>query len=227
MDGAFAKSPLLIGCLLAVTVAGCANRSWMPFHTEPDRLDGVPSPSERVAKLQKLAENAKTTEPAQKQKIAEELAQEIKKEDDALIRAEIVRTLATYPSPAADAILRAAVNDPDVDVRVMACGVWGKRGDAEAAKLLGGVLTSDIDREVRLAAARALGQTHDPAAIASLGTALEDSDPAMQYRAVISLRSVSGRDFGNDVNLWREYVKNGSVKPAESGTLAERLRHLF
>ena len=141
-----------------------------------------------------------------------------------MVRSEILRALAAYGGPAAEPVLRVAVNDPDADVRVVACGLWGKRGDAEAAKLLGGVLNSDIDKDVRMAAARALGQSHDPAAVAALGTALEDADPAMQNRAMIALRQVSGQNLGNDVDRWRQYVKNGTIKPAESPSFAERLR---
>jgi hypothetical protein len=39
-----------------------------------------------------------------------------------------------------------------------------------------------------------------------LARALEDADPAVQYRAVASLKKVSGRDLGNDVNAWREWA---------------------
>jgi hypothetical protein len=39
--------------------------------------------------------------------------------------------------------------------------------------------------------------------------ALDDPDPALQRRAVESLRQVTGRDFGNDVVAWRTYVQGG------------------
>jgi HEAT repeat protein len=114
------------------------------------------------------------------------------------------------------------VNDPEPDVRVVVCAEWGKRGDAEAAAVLSGVLSSDIDKDVRMAAARGLGSTHDPVAITALGGALDDTDPAMQRRAVLSLKDVSGQDLGNDVDRWRVAVKSGSLKPGDSQSLAER-----
>jgi hypothetical protein len=49
-----------------------------------------------------------------------------------------------------------------------------------------------------------------------LAAALEEGDPAMQFRAVQSLRSVSGRDFGNDANAWREFANGGNPQPAPS-----------
>ena len=229
MDGALSKLTVaMVCCLLAAGGSGCSSRSWvpswMPFSHQVEHLPGVPSPSERIANLQKLADKASATDVAQKGLIAQDLAKEIQKEEDSMVRAEILRALAAYGGPAAEPVLRAALNDPDADVRVVACAVWGKRGDAEAARLLGGVLSSDIDKDVRMAAARALGQSHDPAAVAALGTALEDADPAMQHRAMFALRQVSGQDFGNDVDRWRQYVKNGAVKPDQSPTFAEKLR---
>jgi HEAT repeat protein len=123
--------------------------------------------------------------------------------------------------------VRLAVNDPDADIRVLVCRIWGKRGDAEAAKLLAGMLTSDTDKDVRKAAARELGHTHDPAATAALGGALDDPDPAMQHVAMVSLKETTGQDFGQDADRWRQFVKNGSVDPSSSPSFAQRLLHWF
>ena len=73
--------------------------------------------------------------------------------------------------------------------------------------LLAEALRSDVDADVRLAAAKALGETKNPAATAPLGEALNDSDPAMQYQAVLSLQKATGKDLGNDVARWQRYVK--------------------
>jgi len=152
------------------------------------------------------------------------LANEIKTEKDPLIRIEIIRALGRYPGPAADAILKAALSDADTHVRAVACEAWGRRGDAQAVKLLSEALRSDVDTDVRLAAARALGESKNPEAVAPLGEALTDANPAMQYRAVVSLQRVTGKDLGNDVGRWQQYVKG--EQPA-SPSLAEGIRRLF
>jgi HEAT repeat protein len=90
--------------------------------------------------------------------------------------------------------------------------------------LLAGALSGDVDADVRLAAAKALGETKGPEAAKALGEALNDADPAMQYRAVLSLKKVTGKDLGNDVNRWQQYVKG---EPAPPPTLAERFWQLF
>ena len=60
----------------------------------------------------------------------------------------------------------------------------------------------------------------------ALKIALEDGDPALQRRAIASLRSVTGRDYGENVNLWREYL-NGGDPQVETPSLVERFQRLF
>jgi hypothetical protein len=47
----------------------------------------------------------------------------------------------------------------------------------------------------------------------------------MQYRAVLSLQKVTGKDLGNDVERWQQYVKG--ERPAPTPSLAERIHRLF
>jgi HEAT repeat protein len=87
-------------------------------------------------------------------------------------------------------------------------------------------LRNDVDGDVRLAAAGALGETKNPAAVAPLGEALADPDPAMQYRAVLSLKQTAGKDLGNSVERWQQYVK-GELPAEPTPSLADRFRRLF
>ena len=56
---------------------------------------------------------------------------------------------------------------------------------------------------------------------------LRDKDPAMQYRAVLSLRELTGKDFDGDVTRWQQYVRGEVPKTREPILTAERLRRLF
>lgn len=199
-------------------------KSGWPFANVDPVTARIEAPHQRIEKLRALAKKAETMTPEDHARYATQLAQEIGHEQDALVRAQIVRTLGKMNAPAADEALSAAMADPDHEVRLACCTVWGDRGGAESAKLLGEMLRNDADQDVRLAATRALGQIQDPTAIAALGDALDDRDPALQWRAVQSLRSSSGRDLGDNVDTWRLYVRGEYSDPP---TLAERLRKLF
>ncbi len=229
MIGANGRRFVLMLCgLAAMTAGGCADfdlPSWVPFQGPPsDTMPGVVAPRDRIAQLWKQAETANSMSPAERQQISEQLAAAIRTEKDPLIRLEIVRTLGHYPGPAADAILKAALSDPEARIRMAACEAWGKRNEIQAVNLLAETLRSNVDADVRMVAATALGETKNPAALAPLGDALSDTDPAMQYRAVLSLRQATGKDFGENVERWQQYVKQ-QRRPGSS--LADRDRNLY
>ena len=235
--------------LTALAFGGCAGPS-KPFRwpwSDPDQTADLakygPTSKQKIEQLRAMAATAGGSDAASQERVANELAQQMRQERDPLVRCEIVLTLGSIKNPTATAVIGGALKDPDKDVRIAACQAWGKRGapreqaffdlntyayseDPEAARLLGETLASDSDVDVRLAATKALGQIKDPKTVPFLAVALEDPNPALQLRAVESLRGASGKDFGNDVNLWREYVKNPSIEPPEQ-SLADRARKLF
>ena len=78
-----------------------------------------------------------------------------------------------------------------------------------------------------LAAARGLASYRGPAAERALAIALDDKDPALQYRAMQSLREISDRDYGNNAVAWREYLRGGNPAPPEGPSIVERINDLF
>jgi HEAT repeat protein len=224
---------MLVLLILAVVASGCgrphlAGSSWrMPWEAPPDEASGVIAPYERIASLRELSRGGLPADAARQQQIAAQLAEEIRQEADPLIRAEIVRTLAEYHTAEATSVLTSALADSEREVRAAACEAWGRRGGPEAIRLLGEAVLSDVSVDVRLAAAAALGQTEDPAAVAVLGPALEDHDPALQRRAVLALRKVTHKDFDNDVNRWRQYVRGETPEPAAPASIARQLGRFF
>ncbi|MGC3971526.1 MAG: HEAT repeat domain-containing protein [Pirellulales bacterium] len=140
----------------------------------------------------------------------------------ALIRLETLRVVARCGSPVAGETLREALNDSDRDVRVAACQAWGIHGGAQAVPQLSEALRKDPSVDVRLAAGKALGQIGGQESVQALSVALDDQDPALQYRAIQSLREVTGKDFGDNVAAWRDYTR-GSGAPAEI-SLVDRMK---
>jgi HEAT repeat protein len=174
-----------------------------------------------------VAKQAAASGKDERERIAAQVASIYPGEPDPLVRLEIIRALGVCPGATAEATLREAAKDKDADVRVAVCQSLGKQRGATASEVLRERLASDSDIDVRLAAAEGLGGIRDPASVAALGAVLDDRDPAIQYQAVQSLRQVAPTDLGNDVDRWRQYVKDGSIAPAKPFSLAETVRSLF
>ena len=147
-------------------------------------------------------------------------------EHDPRVRAEILHLCADFDNPASRAICVGGLDDPDTLVRIAACDAWLQIGGDEAVQYLANRYRSDDDVDVRLHAIRDLGALGNEAAIPVLAEALEAPDPAVQYRAVASLKEVSGRDLGNDVNAWREWAVDPSAY-REEWSVAEVWRKIF
>jgi HEAT repeat protein len=218
----------LVSATLLFVVWGCAHTpghsGWKwPWSPETDDAVGITTPARRIELMKQMQVDAPKQTQEQQQRIADDLAKQIQGEQDPLVRRHIIRTLGYFNVPVAAVVLKAAINDSDSAARIAACESWGRRGGTEAVEVLTGVLSSDTDTDVRLAAARAIGQTHEKAALGNLAEALVDPNPAIQYRVATSLKEVSGKDFGTDVERWRAYAKGESTQdPPES--LVQRVK---
>lgn len=185
------------------------------------------TPSKQISRLEQLAENASRASLEERQRLSGELSHQLRTEQDTAVRTQIVQTLASLDCPAAQMALREGLTDPAVAVKVACCDALGLQAGAGAVEPLTRTLAHETDIDVRLAAARALSRCQDPRAVRALGTALDSADPALQYRAMQSLKSLTGEDFGNDAAAWRQYVQTGPALQKPPPSLAERVRRLF
>ena len=197
--------------------------SWVPFQgPASDTMPGVVPPRERIAAAARSYRRRPPVQaPAERQQISEQLAAAIRTEKDPLIRLEIIRTLGHYPGPAADAILKAALSDPEARIRMAACEAWGKRNDAQAVDCWPRRCGATLMPTCGWPPPRPWARQRTPRPLPALGEALTDTDPAMQYRAVLSLRQATGKDLGESVERWQQYVK-GSNAPGPGSSLADR-----
>jgi len=230
MDGSESKRRFALAmCLFLLGLSGCTgSRPWTVgglFTKTSDEVSGIMPPSQRIAAIRKMAQEARG--PDAQEEVARKLAALYPREQDPLIRAEVVRAVSLLRCPTAGTLLGQATKDGDADVRIDACKGLHRQVGPEATAVLAEVLSSDTDPDVRLAAARALGHTGDPAAVPALGSALDDQDPAMQYRAVSSLRKVGPQDLGDDVDRWRRHVRGQPPLPPKPVSLAEQVRRIF
>lgn len=214
-----------VACLAGVV--GCAG--WQPWISRDQSLKNAerygPTANQRIKALEQEAKQASAADGTQRVEFTRSLAEKMLEEHDARVRCEIVSLAGGFDTASAQAICRGAMQDPDDRVRLRACEVWRSRGGAEAVQLLANRYRTDRDLDVRLRAVRMLGELKDEQAIPVLAEALENPDPAVQYRAVAALKEVSGRDLGNDVNAWREWAANPSDR--QPWSIAEAFRKLF
>jgi len=214
--------------LASLMLTGCA--SWSPLKRREKAVrDQEKYGFTADTRIKKLAERSKAvkSEPTQQQlEFTQDLVRMMLEEHDPRVRSKILETAAEYDTSAATAICAGAMQDPNELVRIRACDVWAKRGGPDAVQLLATRFQTDADLDVRLRALKMLGELKDKQAIPVLARALEDADPAVQYRAVASLKQVSGRDLGNDVNAWREWAVDPESHKAE-WSIAEGFRRLF
>lgn len=221
-------------CFCLLLLAGCAQTPgsspgmFASFSKKktPEELLHIKTPEDRLKELRELAKTVKKKTPDEQQRIVGELTKQIQQESEPVMRRQILRTLAVYPQPMATTVIVAGLSDGDTETRRVACASLGARGGKEAVQELTRIISSDTNLDVRLAAVRALGHTHESGAMVPLVEAMADADPAMQARAHASLAAVSGRDFGNDVKAWREYAATGKSTTPEM-SFAERMRRMF
>lgn len=222
--------------LIALLLEGCAS----PF-TWTDVLSLNPSVRQRwqedeayaptfYAKRDELRgfrESVPTMTAQQQDQLALRLSDVLLNEENPLLRREAILTLGHLGSPHAEPPLRRASEDADPDVRQAVCRAWGRRGGPSAPAALAEILGSDQDVDVRLAAVTELGRFQGPAVSNALVLALEDSDPALQYQAVQTLRDHSEVDYGNSVLAWREYLRGNNPPVPQVPTIVERVRNWF
>jgi hypothetical protein len=221
----------LVFCALPGCVDGPFSRmaEWNPWYTKQWQKDEAKGPTfhKRFAELRSLQSQASRLSPEDQAAYINQLAVLIRSDSNPVIRAEVVRTLALFPNQAIIPPLRQALTDEEPSVRIAACRAWGKVGGAEGLQSLAERVSKDENIDVKICAAKELGQFKDQAAVVALGSALEENDPALQYQAMQSLKSCSGRDFGVSVASWREFVAGRNPPPPESPSMAQRLRQLF
>jgi len=128
--------------------------------------------------------------------------------------------------PTADNIVREGLKDESVKVRLACCQTLGNRTDPEATRMLAETAGSATDQDVRQAAFAALGKHKGPVAIDALKIALEDRDPAMRGIVMSSLKTTTGKNYGNDPDVWIAAMQG---KPVEEQPVrfADQVQELF
>ena len=97
----------------------------------------------------------------------------------------------------------------------------------EAVAALSQILGEEDLALAKVEAARALGNIPDPSAARALTLALGDRSPALQFRAMESLKQITGENFEGDAERWRTYVKGEIQIDRDPPSFAEQLSRML
>ena len=195
-------------------VVGCTNgplkdTTWRnPFETVDTsykKAYGL-TPNEVANQIRELGGKAADMSATEQEKAALELTERYESENDPLLRREMIFALGSFPDPYATHGLRVAMSDSDPFVRVEACRAWGRRASKEALQMLASAIQMDQSVDVRQVAIQGIKRFEHPDAVRTLGAVLNERDPALQLLAMQSLKGASGKDLGNDVRKWDEFI---------------------
>ena len=214
--------------LSLIGLGGCAtyDRYRPTFWPFPERkLTTFNTPAMRVDAVREFGMRSSGVDTPEQRQITDQLARQIQVEPDPLVRQAVVAAIADFRTPMAQQVLEAGLSDENAAVRVTCCRSLGKRAELVSVASLTAALRSDKDIDVRLAAATALGKIKSDESVKALAVALDDRDPALQYAGVESLKAITGRDYGPDVQVWRQ-VAAGGTPPEVTPSVAQRLRKM-
>jgi HEAT repeat protein len=197
---------------------------WPEFWPFPEReRTTYNTPAMRSQAVAEFGMRSTGVDTPQQREITDQLARQIQVEPDPLVREAVVKAIAEFRTPMARQVLEAGLKDQEEMVRVACCDALASRAEVETVPSLAAALRDDKDADVRLAAAKALGKIKSPEAIQAVSIALQDRDPAMQYAGVQSMKSITGKDYGNDVQAWQQ-VAAGQTPAVKPLSIAERLK---
>jgi hypothetical protein len=211
-----------------VAVVGCQSIPYpniWPFPERPE-LTTYRTPAMRADAISQFSMRSTGEDSPEQREITDQLARQIQIEPDPLIRQAVVRSIAEFRTPMAQQVLEAGLSDENAAVRVACCQALGQRAEAASVPALAKALSSDENVDVRLAAAESLGKIKSPAAIQALVAALDDRDPALQYVGVQSMKSITGKDYGPDVQAWRQVATGANPPSPGEPSVAERIRRV-
>lgn len=177
----------------------------------------------RRDEMSAMVESANRGTDEDRRRAAEHLGQIAANDSVLLVRQEAVQLLGRIDHDAARMVLQMAAQDARTEIRMAVVFACGEGNNPEKLKILQGIIGSDADIDVRLAATRALENYQGPEAVRALALALDDSDPALQLRAIESLQVVTGEKLGTDVRAWQAYARNAteSIEPESPEQIAD------
>lgn len=221
----------LLYLALCCSLTGCADGTFAelaalnPYAHNEWKEDEQRGPTfhSQLAELRAIRKNPSGLSPAEQAGVMPLLTTIVHESPNRVLRAEAVLTLGEFARPETIPTLQFAAASEDADLRIAASKAFGRVGGPAALEALARLVEMDEDLDVRLAATAELAKFPDQRAVQSLAVALNDKDPALQHQAVQGLKSVTGRNYGDSVPAWRDFVEGRTPAMPNQTSIADRV----
>ncbi len=190
-----------------------------------DELIG-PTDHKRRHEMMNLAASMKSLPRERQTYWISHLEQVMKNDQSVEMRRLAVNAAGHIDEAAALSIIQDGLKDESTKVRMEACRALSRQKTDESARLLAETLGSETETDVRHAAMESLATYKTPIAVDALRVALADRNPATRSLAVSTLRDSTGKDYGDDPQVWIAVLDGKTPEPAEE-KIAQRIMNLF
>lgn len=223
--GFYSQTTRALALLCVTACVGCMDGPFYqlkkinPYYRAQWRADRDLGPTfqERMDEVVYVQKQLPKMSPAEQEEWANKLEVMIRDESSPELRTRAVGAIAQIKSPVAERALKTASGDDVEKVRLAVCKAWEVQGGDTAKNMLMTLAQADSSNSVRQAAIGGLGKFDDPEVVKSLAVLLEDNSPAIQERAVGSLASITGQEYGGNIEQWRQYIGDLNLPAADPG----------
>ena len=175
---------------------------------------------ERRQQLAKLADSIEFYPNDRQEYWASHLQQILENDDSAEMRRLAVLASGKIKSGSNLALIEKGLDDDSVKVRMEACRALSRVDNEQSSRMLASMVGKESNQDVRNAAIESLAKHKNPISVNSLRLALSDRNPATRDLTIQSLRGATGKNLGNDPDVWiAELEKYDLNEPNNSGSL--------
>ena len=211
---------LLVGCTDGLLYKMKTINPYYRQEWQKDRELGVTF-VERVDEIKNLQNWLPNMDSSEQLVWAERLEKIIKSDPSPELRTLAVQTIASIQGPVTIQALNSASTDDAEKVRLAACEAWRIVKGTDARNMLMTLANNPKETpSIRRAAIASLGAFEDADVKSSLARLLDDKSPAIQFQSTQSLKQITGKDYGGDIQAWRDFMQGKDVPEPDTSFMA-------
>ncbi|WP_417739595.1 HEAT repeat domain-containing protein [Rosistilla oblonga] len=185
-----------------------------------------PTDAQRHEELQRLVASMPSLSDADQEYWLAHIEALLENDKNPEMRTLAIRALAGCRSQRVLDLCEKQLTDESIKVRMAVCDVLAVRDEARSTELLGTTIGSESNEDVKMAAIAAVGKHQSPEAAQALKASLKSRNPAVRAAAVESLAQCTGKELGEDPQVWVAYLE-GKAVDEQKKSFTRQMRDLF